>query len=175
MVKNNLVITPQTKVGELLDNYPQLERVLFELSPAFAKLKNPILRKTVARIATLQQAAIVGKLSVEELVNRLRREVGQTDLSEVMEGEASTQNPPIWLDENKIALHYDATPVINAGNSPMPEIFSQISELKAGEIFELKAPFIPAPIIDKLKEKGYDAWSVQKGSVFLNYFHKKNP
>ena len=41
----NLIISPQTKVGELLDAYPELEKVLFELSPAFSKLKNPILRK----------------------------------------------------------------------------------------------------------------------------------
>jgi hypothetical protein len=52
MNRSNLIITPQTKVGELLDAYPELESILFELSPAFAKLKNPILRKTVARIAT---------------------------------------------------------------------------------------------------------------------------
>ena len=30
------------------------------MSPAFEKLKNPILRKTVARVATLAQVAVVG-------------------------------------------------------------------------------------------------------------------
>ena len=62
MAAEKLIISPKTKVGELLDAYPQMEGVLLDLSPAFAKLKNPILRKTVARIATLQRAAVVGGL-----------------------------------------------------------------------------------------------------------------
>ncbi|HOK52235.1 MAG TPA: DUF1858 domain-containing protein [Bacteroidales bacterium] len=41
-------ITPQTKVGELLEAYPQLEAKLLELSPKFGHLKNPVLRRTVA-------------------------------------------------------------------------------------------------------------------------------
>lgn len=175
MNKGNLIITPHTKIGELLDAYPGLEHVLFELSPAFAKLKNPILRKTVAKVATLQQAAIVGKLAVEQVVNRLRMEVGQTALSEVLNEEASFQNPPDWFEETKISLRYDVTPVINAGNSPMAEILSQVKTIKDEEIFELKSPFIPAPIIDKLKEKGFESWSIQEGNSCLNYFHKKRP
>jgi hypothetical protein len=172
MEKNKLIISPQTKVGELLDAYPDLEKVLFELSPAFAKLKNPILRKTVARIASLQQAAIVGKLKVDDLVNRLRKEVGQEYLSDIQETESSVNIPPAWFDENKITIRFNAIPIINAGNSPMAEIISQSSLLGDDEIFELKAPFIPAPIIDKLKERGFEAFSVQKGDIVLNYFCK---
>jgi hypothetical protein len=56
----------------------------------------------------------------------------------------------------------------------MAEIISQTLLLGDDEILELKAPYIPAPIIDKLKERGFDAWSVQKGEVVLNYFRKSN-
>ncbi|MDD4434532.1 MAG: DUF1858 domain-containing protein, partial [Parabacteroides sp.] len=48
------------KVAELLNDYPEIEDTLLSLSPAFAKLRNPVLRKTVARVTTLQQAAKVG-------------------------------------------------------------------------------------------------------------------
>ncbi|MGD8491813.1 MAG: DUF1858 domain-containing protein, partial [Anaerolineae bacterium] len=51
------IIAPKTKVAELISAYPQLEQVLIDYVPAFEKLKNPVLRKTVARITTLQQAA----------------------------------------------------------------------------------------------------------------------
>jgi len=50
-----LTITPETKLGELLERYPQLEQTLLDHSPAFAKLKNPLLRRTVAKVATLQR------------------------------------------------------------------------------------------------------------------------
>jgi hypothetical protein len=172
MNRKNLIISPQTKVGELLDAYPELEKVLFELSPAFAKLKNPILRKTIARIATLQQAAVVGKLKVDDLVNRLRKEVGLELFSGTAEQGKISEIPPDWFEESKITIRFNAIPIINAGNSPMAEIISQASLLGEGDIFELKAPFIPAPIIDKLKEKGFEAWSVQKGEIVLNYFRK---
>jgi len=149
----NLIITPKTKVGELLDVFPELEQVLVELSPAFAKLKNPVLRKTVARVASLQQAALVGGLKVEVLVNRLRKEVGQgvfTD--EPMDDDHLATDPPAGFDAKRVTQRFDATPVINAGGSPMADILSLAHKLLPGEILELKTPFIPAPVLDMLKE-----------------------
>ena len=61
-----LIISPKTKVLQLIETYPQLEDVLIEFAPAFKKLKNPVLCKTVARIATLQKAAAVGNVKVED-------------------------------------------------------------------------------------------------------------
>ncbi len=40
-------------------------KAIFKL--AFKKLKNPVLKRTVAKIATLQQAATVGNVKVEDL------------------------------------------------------------------------------------------------------------
>ncbi len=68
----NLPITPDTKVGALLEAYPELEEHLIACAPAFAKLRNPLLRRTVAKVATLEQAARVGGIGVRDLVRRLR-------------------------------------------------------------------------------------------------------
>jgi hypothetical protein len=65
------------KVGELLEAYPDLEATLIGLAPEFAKLRNPILRRTVAKVATLHQAARIGGLDVRELVRTLRAAAGQ--------------------------------------------------------------------------------------------------
>lgn len=72
-----LEITPHTNVAELLDTYPQLEDMLIDMAPAFRKLKTPLLRRTIARVATLRQAAMTGDLPVSDVVGRLREEVGQ--------------------------------------------------------------------------------------------------
>jgi hypothetical protein len=72
-----LLITPKTRVGELLDTYPALEPVLMDLASAFKKLQNPVLRRTVGKVATLQQAAALGRESLSEIINTLRLEVGQ--------------------------------------------------------------------------------------------------
>lgn len=170
---SKLIISPKTKVGELLDAFPQLEDVLLQLSPSFAKLKNPILRKTVARVASLQQAAIVGGLKVDELVNRLRKEVGQDLFSGVAENaQYLVASPPDWFDAARIAQRFDASSIINAGGSPMADILSLAQKLQPGEILELKTPFVPAPIIDMLKDKGFKSFSVQNGEETLNYFGK---
>lgn len=168
-----LIISPKTKVGELLDAFPQLEDVLLELSPSFAKLKNPILRKTVARVASLQQAAIVGGLKVDELVNRLRKEVGQDLFSgEAENAQYLVASPPDWFDATRIAQRFDASSIINAGGSPMTEILSLSQKLQPDEILELKTPFVPAPIIDMLRDKGFKSFSLQNGEETLNYFGK---
>lgn len=164
-----MLITPNTRVGELLDAYPQLENVLFELSPSFSKLKNPILRKTVARVATLQQAAIVGGLKVDELVNRLRKEVGQEKMDYENSAGPVTSAPPQWFDHSKIKVRFDATSIINSGGSPMAEILTNAQKLKPGEVLELKTPFVPAPILNILKEKGFQLYLVQKENEVLSY------
>ena len=58
-------ITAGTKVAALLSAHPELEDLLISMSPAFIKLRNPVLRRSVARVATLRQAAAVGKLDVD--------------------------------------------------------------------------------------------------------------
>lgn len=175
MSQPKLIISPKTKIGELLEAYPQLEAVLIEMSPVFARLKNPVLRRTVAKVATIQQISVVGGLPVNDIIKRLRKETGQADSAEegtISEEIASDQ--PVWFDENKIVQRFDATPVINAGESPMAEVLKKAQALNPGEIFQLQTPFVPAPIIDMLKGKGFSVYSIRKGEIILNYI-SKNP
>jgi hypothetical protein len=151
------------------------------MSPAFAKLKNPVLRRTVARVASIQQIAAVGGLNVDEIVNRLRKEVGQlteagsqnsearsTSGAEVSASETSTGIPQ-WFVEGKIVKRFDAAPVINSGGSPMNDILSQTKDLREGEIYELLTPFVPAPIIDMLKLKGFKVYTQSVNHNFVSY------
>lgn len=93
-------ITLDVKVGALLEAYPQLEQTLYEISPMFKKLSNPILRKTVARVTSLKQVAEVGGIPPVDLINRLREAAGfspfETDEAE-MDAEGMPQ--PAWFDE----------------------------------------------------------------------------
>ena len=55
-----LLITPETKVGAMLDRYPELIDTLVSLSDRYRNLTNPILRKTVAPRTPLRLAAQMG-------------------------------------------------------------------------------------------------------------------
>lgn len=174
MGEHKLIITPKTKVGELLDSYPQLESLLIEMAPAFSKLKHPVLRKTIAKVATLQQAAGVGNVNINELVLRLRKAVGQDD-----ELGTSTDNQdytsvviPEWCHPELVSIRFNAVDIINRGESPMNEIIALAQKLDGHQIMELITPFVPVPIIDMLRKKGFTTFSRNDGDTILSYIKR---
>ncbi len=165
-------ITPETKISTLLDHYPQLEELLIEMAPAFKKLKNPILRKTIAKVATLRQVAQIGDVSLATMINKLRTAVGQTTDIEIRDETKDSFAPPKWFDPSKIVKSLDARPIIESGHQPMSQVLDELKGLKSGEIYELITPFVPAPLIDMAKKKNYQAWSQQiEQNVTQTYFH----
>lgn len=157
---SELIIAPKTKIAELLEAYPNLEPVLIGVVPTFEKLKNPILRRTVARVTTLQQAASVGGVQVEELINRLRQEVGQDLLSGAAAGSYVTARPA-WFSEERVVAELDARGMLAAGEHPVHEVIAGLQRLGPGEIYELVAPFMPAPLVDKATSLGMAHWVQQ--------------
>jgi uncharacterized protein (DUF2249 family) len=171
---DKLIITPRTKVYDLLQAYPELEDVLIEIAPVFKKLNNPVLRRTIARVTTLQQAAQVGEVPVHTMVNTLRQKVGQDSLEGLEANAAGSSERPSWLKEEKIAMRLDARPIIEQGGHPLGEVLTGVGDLKTGEVFELVTPFLPAPLIEKVIAQGFDNWShKQAEDHFINYFLKK--
>ena len=67
-------ITPQTKVAAILERYPQTLEVF--LRYGFAPLANPVLRKTMARVVTLEQACRREGVDLEALLLDLRKAAG---------------------------------------------------------------------------------------------------
>ena len=172
MENHKLIISPKTKVLQLIETYPQLEDVLINYVPAFKKLKNPILRKTVAKIATLQQAAVVGNVKVEDLINLLRKEVGQDTIDIANEINYNTIQP-VWFDLSKVKTELDVREMLNSGEQPVNQVISDLNKLNANEIYKVVAPFVPAPLIDKALSLEIEHW-VKKESdeLFIVYFNK---
>lgn len=158
-----LVITPKTKIFDLLEAYPQLEDVLIALAPQFKKLKNPVLRKTITKITNLNQAATIGGLNVEELVNKLRAEIGQTSI-ETLDSSQDIYNivKPQWFNDSQVVNTIDIRDMLHAGEQPVHEVLSTIKKLNDGEILKVIAPFIPAPLIDKSLSLNYRHWLDKK-------------
>jgi Domain of unknown function (DUF1858) len=170
---SELIITPKTKVLQLIEAYPQLEEVLVQYAPAFKKLKNPALRKTVAKIATLQQAAAIGNVKVEDLINHLRSEVGQ-DLFAGDSGKAYITQKPIWFSEELIEAEIDAKEMLAAGEHPVNQVIADLNNMGNGKIYKLIAPFLPAPLIDKASSLNLNHWVEKKDDQTFNiYFYKE--
>lgn len=64
-------ITPQTTVHDLLKAHPELLDFLVAYHPEFRLLKNPALRSTMGRVATLERVASKAGVSVEQLIRHI--------------------------------------------------------------------------------------------------------
>lgn len=80
---------------------------------------------------------------------------------------------PAWFDEAKIAKSLDARPILQAGEHPLGQVLTELNTLGQGQIYELIAPFVPAPMIDKVRELGFAAWTKDENSPLVkSYFCK---
>ncbi len=167
-----MIITPKSKLIQVLEEYPQLEDTLILYIPAFKDLKNPILRKTIAKIATMQQVAAIGKVKVEDLINMLRKLVGQ-DCIESSEDFLVKKETPEWYNKNNIIKSFDARDMLERGEHPVNQVISDLGEMEAGKIYEALFSFLPIPLIEKGTSLNFDHYVVEKDKLVKVYFSKQ--
>ncbi len=153
-------ITPETKVGPLLDAHPELVAPLIAYVPAFDKLKNPVLRRTVARFATLEHAARVGGVALPDLLAFLRRALGQAEGGCGAEAgrSAVTAQVPAWFRPEAVALELDAEALLAEGGHPLGRVRQELASRPAGAVVALGSPFEPAPLLEALAGEGLLVW-----------------
>ncbi len=162
-------ITPETRVADLLDAYPQLEEVLIQEAACFKALKNPLLRRTVAKVATLDKAAQMAGVSVRSLVARLRQAAGQPPEEAAGTPGAGGTNPaeqaspPAWFAEDRVRVTLNADSLLAAGEMPLTRIRQALHEGAAGDVICLVSSFRPVPLLDALEGK-YPTWVRQEES-----------
>ena len=163
-------ITPDLKVGALLEAWPELEDELIAVAPPFAKLRNPVLRRTVAKVTSLRQAAQVGGVPLAELIGRLRAAAGLPELAVAEEG-GDDGGRPAWLDTVTVVERYDARADLEAGAHPVGKVLPRLKTLGPDEAYELVTGFAPTPLIDKARGLGSDAHTrVEAEGVFVTTF-----
>ena len=161
-MNNDLDITPSVTVHELLETYPELEDVLIGIAEPFKKLKNPFLRKTIAKIATIKHISSVGGVPLDELIAKLRNAVRQAPSNESYDDEDYFGEQPDWFSPEKVAVTVDEAKQENKDEMTLVAIMRESKNVKPGEIIELVTTFLPAPGIDTLRSKGYSAWGKKR-------------
>lgn len=159
-----MIINPESKVGELLDTFPEAESALIAIAPKFKALKNPVLRRTVAKVATLEQAARVADMPVDELVRALRHVLGQ-DAGEIETGgadNAGTGDAPSWIGGTTQG-EFDADAMLRNGETPVGRISEALAGMASGEVLLVRSTFQVAPLIDAMKAKGHGVYTRKVG------------
>jgi hypothetical protein len=158
-------ITPDVTVADLLLNYPRLDEPLACLVPAYRALAAASLQQTVGRTLTLHQLAANGGVSLGKLITDLRAAAG-------VEDQTQPAAAPDWVTAAARTVTLDARPQLAAGGHPLEAVMQGLSELGGGEVYEMLTPFVPAPLVDMARSRGFDAFSIWQGETAHTYFRK---
>jgi hypothetical protein len=174
MPQNELEITPAVTVHALLEAYPELEEVLIGVAPPFKKLRNPFLRNSVAKVATIKHISSVGNVPLNDLLNTLREAVGQPLSTKSYADQEYFGEQPDWFAAERISLSIDEGKMPDKDTMTLVTILTEAKHVRKGEIIELITSFLPAPGIDILKTKGYAVWTHKvHGDLIKSYFLKE--
>jgi DUF438 domain-containing protein len=143
-----LTITPKTTVHTLLKQYPFLLDFLAEYHPEFKKLTNPVLRRTVGRMATLDTVAEQGNVPLNVLTQ---------DIADEVERKTGTR-PPIadvadaeTIDPARLAELHAIVKDLHAGKTVeevKPRFEELIQDVEATEIAAMEQKLIEGGVPD---------------------------
>ena len=163
------MITKDWKVSQVLDSYPATLDAFLEVSPHFSKLKNKVLRKTIARRVTLEQAARVGGVNVNNLLMKLNMKAGlDMDTNKLTESNIEHEERNVVPDFREVLL--DVRPVIESGTDPFKSIIRTVKEMNEDEMLHLINSFEPVPLYSVMHTKGYTHSSEKRGDEWHIWF-----
>jgi len=158
------MIRADDRVEAVLARDEALCEVFVSVSPAFAMLRDPATRKTMARLVTIEQAARVAGVDTSVLLEHLNAALAGKAPSENVPSQASrphvapapVEAAPKGLLETdpSLIVDLDVRDDLRAGREPFRQIFQAAAGLQPGQILRLRAIFEPAPLYTVLGKQG---------------------
>lgn len=150
-----MAFTAETIVADAIRVDPLVVDRLIALNPLFKKLNNPILRKTMARLVTLGEAAKVAGLPVVDILAAANNVTAPSPA-------LATAPPPVdplpdWFEaiDPTRSVHLDVRPMLARGEEPLGDVMRTAAPIAVGHTLILDAPFDPAPLRRVLAGKGF--------------------
>lgn len=167
-----MVIRANDRVAAVLKGDERLVEVFATAAPALERLRNPGMRRTMARLVTVAQAARMAGLEPEALVARLNA------ASESHEGDATAPETELvketlmsTVDNTMPAalrglamerlVDLDVREDLRRGEEPFSKIMAAKQSLQPGAVLRLRATFEPVPLYHVMGKQGYDHWTEQ--------------
>ncbi|HET8657061.1 MAG TPA: DUF2249 domain-containing protein [Longimicrobiaceae bacterium] len=168
-----MVIRRTDRVAEVLKRDEGLIDTFISVSDHFRGLRNPIMRKTMGRLATVEQAARVAGVDADLLVARLNAAVGEEpeedgarqseNVQPEEESVMSTVDPGLPPELARIpsdqVVELDVREALRRGEEPFSQIMAARRQVSPGGALRLRAIFEPAPLYAVLKKQGLDHWT----------------
>lgn len=169
-----MIINTTTKIAAILKQNPQALEAIVSISPAFQKLRNPLLRKLMAGRTSLQAAAKLGGCTVEDFFQKLEPVGFEIDRGAAVMKEEKKPMPQFVTALTKEQLiELDVRPVIAAGSDPLNLILEKLKTVQPGQVLKITNTFEPAPLIAMLEKKGFETYvDTISNDLVETYFYK---
>ena len=84
------------------------------------------------------------------------------------------QSKPDWVKKEKVKFEYDAFIDLENGIHPAGKVTKDIHDLTGDDLYLLYTPFVHAPLIQMVEEKGYEVYVEDLGDqMFETYIKRK--
>lgn len=172
-----MVIRKSDRVSTVLRSDESLIEVFVALSPAFERLRNPAMRKVMSRLVTIEQAARMASVDVDELVSRLNEGGAGVDVSEPRspcvadEADASESSHggaaacPAALEKipADARVELDVREDLRNGQEPFSRIMAAHRDVPPGGAIRVRAIFEPVPLYAVMAKQGLAHHTEQLG------------
>ncbi|HEU6449837.1 MAG TPA: DUF2249 domain-containing protein [Gemmatimonadaceae bacterium] len=183
-------IAPTDRVSDVIARDEALVDVFVRAAPHFSKLRNRTMRRVMARLITVEQAARTAGIPPERLIHDLNAALGIAERADdarssaarndvakggatpepggrgqpgggVREGaDAATPTRPVDAPVREVDVRED----LRAGNEPFSKIMAAVAALGDGEILRLRTTFEPVPLFTVLGKRGFVHESEEHGA-----------
>jgi len=155
-------VGPDDRVNDVLARDERLVDVFVRHSTHFNKLRNRAMRRVMGRLVTVQDAARLASVPVDELLRDLNAALGIG---------GAPPAPTVRATPRAGGVHPGNAPVVTVdvrndlreGREPLPRIMVGVSTLLFDEVLEVRAIFEPVPLLALLRRRGFASESVQHG------------
>ncbi len=177
-----MVIRLDDRVADVIAADERILELFIAASPRFAALRNPLMRKTMGRLATIEQAARVGGLDPEVLLEYLNAgaargagpadapppppapqpPAGPTDSTTAAAGALDLpEDAPPGLRSVPAAkvVDLDVREALREGQEPFSHIMAARRTVPEGGALRLRAIFEPVPLYAVMQKQGFTHWT----------------
>jgi uncharacterized protein (DUF2249 family) len=152
-------------VSDVLARDEALVEVFVRQSHHFTKLRNRTMRKVMARLVTVEDAARIAGADTAVLVGELNAAlgivsdsgtaIGGVDEERVLRPEASPASATPRRPSGATVVEVDVREDLRAGREPFSKIMAAVQAAGAGEVLWLRATFEPVPLYTVLAKRGF--------------------
>ncbi|HBS12915.1 MAG TPA: hypothetical protein DEO36_10320 [Flavobacteriaceae bacterium] len=150
-----MTITKHSKIKEFV-NKKNIDKIL-NINDSFKKLGAWTIEKYASSGVNVKDFSEIGKIAVNIFLKHIEKlgfEVEYDNQKEEKVGGAEKIN-----EDNLKIVPLDVRPIIQSGSDPFGEIMQAIKFLKEDETLKIINIFVPIPLINVLKGKGFKSWT----------------